>query len=157
MYHCWYKSPAARKNQGQASLTASEYMDTRSNLMINGGYCGAAKCWQQPLGWIGAKSEDGGAGPSHSISNTGLFFFLAELGLRRDAQASHCGGFSCCRAQTLGRMRSTVVQELSASMACGIKPMSLALAGRCLTTGPPGKPPMDGFLTRGWASFQKAL
>ena len=107
------------KTKGKPSLSACEYMNTCSNLTINGCYCRVAKCWHQPLGWIGAESEDGGVGSSHSISNTD-FFFLAEPGLRRDAQASHCGGFLCCRAQTLGRTRSIAVQELSSSTACGV-------------------------------------
>ena len=63
------------KTKGKPSLTACEYVNTCSNLTINGCYCGVAKCWHRPLGWIGAESEDGGAGPSHRISNTDFFFF----------------------------------------------------------------------------------
>ena len=58
-------------------------------------------------------------------------FFLAALGLSCGAWASHCGGFSCCRAQPLGAWASVVAarglsssvvvaHELSCSLACGI-------------------------------------
>ena len=39
--------------------------------------------------------------------------FLAALGLHCTARASHCGGFSCCRARALGARASVVV-------ACGL-------------------------------------
>ena len=60
--------------------------------------------------------------------------------------ASHCSGFSCCRAWGLG-MRAVVaaVHGLSCFMECavflgpGIEPVSLALQDGFLTTGPPGK------------------
>ena len=62
------------------------------------------------------------------------------------AQASRCGGFSCCGAPALGARASAVVAHgLSCSEACGdlpgsgIKPMCPALAGGFLTSGPPGK------------------
>ena len=81
------------------------------------------------------------------------------------AQASHCSGFSCCRACALGTWASVVVvrglsscgsqapeHRLSscgarAELLCGIwdlpgpglEPMSPALAGGFLTTTPPGK------------------
>ena len=35
--------------------------------------------------------------------------FLATLGLCCSARASHCGGFSCCRAQALGTRASVAV------------------------------------------------
>ena len=59
-------------------------------------------------------------------------------------QASHCGGFSCCRAWALGHKGSVVaVHGLPCSMwnlpGSGIEPMSSALAGGFLTTGLPGK------------------
>ena len=83
------------------------------------------------------------------------------------AQASHCGGFSCCRAQALGTWASVVVAcRLSScglrALECrlsscgaraellhgrwdlprpGIKAVSPALAGRFSTTVPPGKLP----------------
>ena len=39
------------------------------------------------------------------------------------AWASHCGGFSCCRARALGTQASVVVTHgLSCSAACGIFP-----------------------------------
>ena len=58
-------------------------------------------------------------------------------------QASHCGGFSCCRAQAVGHAGSS-----SCGLPCGvwdlpgpgIEPMSFALAGGFLTSGPPEKP-----------------
>ena len=73
------------------------------------------------------------------------------------AQASHCSGFSCCRAQSLGRWASVVaahglkpsgsVSWYMGLVAPGmwnlpgpeIKPMSPLLAGRFLSTAPPGK------------------
>ena len=43
--------------------------------------------------------------------------------LRCGVQASHCGGFSCCRAQALGTRASVVVAHgLSCSAVCGIFP-----------------------------------
>ena len=86
--------------------------------------------------------------------------------LRCGAWASHCRGFSCCRARAPGMRASVVVArglsscglralELRIS-SCGawaqllrgmwdlprpgLEPVSLALAGRFLTTAPPGKP-----------------
>ena len=69
------------------------------------------------------------------------------------ARASHCGGFSCCGARALGTWASVVVARgLSscgtwAQLLCGmwdlpgpgLEPVSPALAGRFLTTAPPGK------------------
>ena len=75
------------------------------------------------------------------------------------AQASHCGGFSCCRTQSracglsswgspalehrLNRCRTH--DKLLLSMwhlpGSGIEPMSPALAGRFFSTETPGKPP----------------
>ena len=84
------------------------------------------------------------------------------------ARASHCGGFSCCRARALGAWASVVVahglsrcgsQALERSLSScgtraqllhgmwdlprpGIEPMSPALAGGFLSTSyflPPGK------------------
>ena len=94
-----------------------------------------------------------------------LFLFWAALGfpccmgfslvatggasLHGGAQASHCGGFSCCRARVLSAGSVLVAQGLSCSMACvifpdpGIESVSPALAGRFLCTVPPGKPNMD--------------
>ena len=45
------------------------------------------------------------------------FKFLAALGLRCCAQASHCSGFSCCGAQALGTQASVVVARRLSS--CG--------------------------------------
>ena len=58
---------------------------------------------------------------------------------------SHCGGISCCGSQVLGAQASVVVTlglvaprhwDLPGP---GIKPVSLASAGRFLTTGSPEK------------------
>ena len=68
------------------------------------------------------------------------------------AQASHCGGFPCCRARAAGAQASGVaalglsscgtqawlLYGLCSLSRPGIKPMSLALAG-FLSTGPRGK------------------
>ena len=85
--------------------------------------------------------------------------------LRCGAQASRCGGFSCCRAWALGARASVVVAlRLSScgswALECrlsscgawalllrgmwdlpgpGLEPMSPALAGGFSTTVPPGK------------------
>ena len=70
------------------------------------------------------------------------------------AWASHCGGFSCCRARALDTWASVVVARGPSSCAAwaqllrgmwdlprpGLEPVSPALAGGCLTTAPPGKP-----------------
>ena len=90
---------------------------------------------------------------------------MAVLALRCSALASHCGGFCCCGAWPLGARASVVVacwfsscgswvleHRLSSCGARpwlphgmwdlprpGLKPMSPALAGRFLTTAPPGK------------------
>ena len=85
------------------------------------------------------------------------------------AQASHCGGFSCCGARTLGVQASVVAARGLSSCgsravesrfsSCGarayllrgmwdlpgpgIEPTTSALAGRFLTTAPPGKSQYD--------------
>ena len=84
-----------------------------------------------------------------SCGERGLLF------LRCGARASHCGGFSCCGARALGTWASVVVAcGLSSCGALaqllhgmwdlprpGIEPVSPMLAGRFLTTAPPGKSP----------------
>ena len=89
--------------------------------------------------------------------------------LRCSMQASHCGGFSCCGAWALGARASVVVARGLSSCgsralerrlsSCGarasslrgmwdlpgLEPMSPALAGRFLTTAPPGKPICDSY------------
>ena len=91
---------------------------------------------------------------------------MAELGLCCYAQASHCGGFSCCEARALGARASVFVAHRLSSCgsrslefrlsSCGarayflrgmwdlpgpgIQPVSPALAGGFATTAPPGKP-----------------
>ena len=57
-----------------------------------------------------------------------IYLFLAVMGLSCSGfisscaiKVSHCCGFSCCRAQTLGARASVVVvHRLSCSTACGI-------------------------------------
>ena len=62
------------------------------------------------------------------------------------AQASHRGGFSCCRTQALARgLRGCGTWALLLGGMWdlprpGIEPLSPSLAGSFLTTGPPGKP-----------------
>ena len=56
---------------------------------------------------------------------SGLFYSWGKQRLLSScgAQASHCGGFSCCRAWALGCMGSVVVvHRLNCSAACGIFP-----------------------------------
>ena len=61
------------------------------------------------------------------------------------AQASHCGGSSCCRPWAPGHVSSVVAAraQLSCTMwnppGPGVEPVSPALAGRFLTIEPPGK------------------
>ena len=82
-----------------------------------------------------------GTPPSSGCSKQGL---LSSCGV----WASHCSGLSCCGAQALGYVSSTVVvHRLIRPVACGIlvprpgtEPMSPALAGGFLITGPPRKP-----------------
>ena len=73
--------------------------------------------------------------------------------LHGGARASQCGGFSSCGAQALGSRASVVVAHrlsscgAQAQLLCGlwdlpgpgIEPVSPALTGRFLTSGPPGK------------------
>ena len=96
-----------------------------------------------------------------------LQLWQAGATLRCSAQASHCGGFSCCRAQALGARASVVVARGlsscgSRALDCrlgscgtwaqllysmwdlprpGLEPVSPALAGGVLTSAPPGKSP----------------
>ena len=91
----------------------------------------------------------------------GAFLSCGEQGLLSSGGAwpSHCGGFSGCRAQALRaqasvvkiaeykRMDSAIVaHRFSCPKTCrilvpgpGIEPMSPALQGEFLTTGPQGK------------------
>lgn len=62
------------------------------------------------------------------------------------AQASRCNGPSCCRASALGMQASVVLTHKLSSLHSmwdlpgqGIEPVSSALTGRFLTTGPPRK------------------
>ena len=102
------------------------------------------------------------------VAVRGLSLVAARAGatLHCCAQASHCGGFSCRGAQALGARASVVVARRlsicgSQALECrlsscgtraqllrgmwdlpgpGLEPVSPALAGRFLTTAPPGKP-----------------
>ena len=95
------------------------------------------------------------------------FLQLLQVGatLHCSAQASHCSGFSCCRARALGAWASVVVARGLSSCSSwalehrlsscgaraqllrgmwdlpgpGLEPVFPALAGRFLTTAPPGK------------------
>ena len=79
---------------------------------------------------------------------TSGFSSCGEQGLLSscNARASHSGGFSRCRVQTLGSQASLVaVCGLSSPSACGIllpqpgiEPKSPVLEGVFLTPGPPG-------------------
>ena len=110
-----------------------------------------------------------------------LQLWRAGATLHCSVRASHCGGFSCCRAWASGAQASVVVacglsrcgswvveHRLSS---CGawaqllrgmwdlpgprLEPMSPALAGRFLTTAPPGKPPLEGFYNERTLYFVK--
>ena len=84
-----------------------------------------------------------------------LQLWRAGATLHCSARASHCDGFSCCRARGLGARASVVVAcglsscgsraQLLHSMwdlpGPGLEPVSPALAGGFLTTAPPGKSP----------------
>ena len=90
-----------------------------------------------------------------SCLKLGLLFSL-------DVQASHCSGFSCCGAQTLGAWAPVVVACGLSSCGSwiyvvlwgwnlpgpGIEPVSPALQSGFLTTGLPAKPLNWQFLSR---------
>ena len=101
-----------------------------------------------------------------------LQLWRARATLRCRVRASHCGGFSCCRAQALGAWASVVVARGlsscgSRALECrlsscgaraqllhgtwdlpgpGLKPVSPALAGGFLTTAPQGKPKRTSYI-----------
>ena len=75
---------------------------------------------------------------------------LREHGGYSSFVASHWGDFPCCWARALAQASAAVTWGLSCSSKWdlpgpGIEPVSPALAGRFLTTGPPGKPPEWAF------------
>ena len=85
---------------------------------------------------------------------TRAFSSCSERGLlsRCGVWASPCSGFPCCRAQALGGVGSVVVGHgFSCSVAWkdlpgpGSEPVSPALAGGFLTTGPLGRSPRSQF------------
>ena len=55
-----------------------------------------------------------------------IYLFMAALGLRCSAWASHCGGFSCCRAWALGTQASVVVAHGLRS--CGLRALERKLS-----------------------------
>lgn len=66
----------------------------------------------------------------------------------RSTPASHCSGPSCCRARALRHTgfsscgpQAWLPRGMWNLPGPGVKPMPSALAGRLLTTGPPGKSP----------------
>ena len=80
--------------------------------------------------------------------------FVAACGLSLVAvHRPHCGGFSCCGAWPLGFVGFISCSTWILLLCCmwdlprpGIKPMSPALTGPFLTTGPPGKSLFVDFL-----------
>ena len=100
------------------------------------------------------------------VAVRGLSLIAASKGYSSLRCAAYCRGFSCCRAQALGTWASVVVARRLSSCgsralehrlsSCGtqalllrgmwdlpgpgLEPVSPALAGRFLTTAPPGKP-----------------
>ena len=93
-----------------------------------------------------------------------LFSSCSERGLPSSCGtvASHCNGFSCCRARTLGPLgfssygtwaQQLLLSEQQGQLTCsmwdlprsGIEPVSLALKGGFFTTGPPEKPQGEVF------------
>ena len=78
-----------------------------------------------------------------AFSSCGQQELLSSCG----ARAFHCSVFSCCRAWAPGRVGPVVVALglVAPSMwdlpRPGIEPLTLALASRIFTTGPPGKSP----------------
>ena len=55
-----------------------------------------------------------------------IYLFLAALGLRCGARASHCGGFSCCGTRALGARASVVVAHGLSS--CGSRALECRLS-----------------------------
>ena len=73
-----------------------------------------------------------------------LEFWLLGAALHRGAQASHCSGFPCGRAQATAQAQSLWHEGLASQVMWtltgpGIHPVSPALAGGFLTTRPSGK------------------
>ena len=82
-----------------------------------------------------------------------LFIILAVLSLHCCGWASHHHGFSCCRAWAVGIKGFSSCGSTGAQWhhgmwdlpRPGIKPVSLVLQGKFLTTGPPEKPSFSSF------------
>ena len=76
-----------------------------------------------------------------------LSLFVAQVGVavHCGARATHCGGFSRCRAQALELGLSSfgagawLLPGMWSLLGPGLKPVSPALAGGFLSTGSPGK------------------
>ena len=73
-----------------------------------------------------------------------LQLWRAGATLRCSGQFSPGGGFSCCRSQALGTWTSCgtwaqLLQGVRNLLGPGTEPMAPALAGRFLSTAPPGK------------------
>ena len=95
------------------------------------------------------------------VAAQGLSLFAVSRGYSslRCTRASHCGSFSCCGAQALVTCASVVAARGLSSCGTraqllhgmwdlpgpGLEPVSPALAGRFLTTVPPGKPSLSDF------------
>ena len=87
-------------------------------------------------------------GCAGSLLLLGLFSSCDEQGplFSCAACASHCSGFSCCRARALKHLgfsscdsQTQWPRGMLSLSGPGIEPVSPVLAGRFLTTGPPGK------------------
>ena len=81
-----------------------------------------------------------------------LCWQVGSLSLGPPWKPSPCSGFSYCGAQALWRAGSAAavpglscLEALGGLLQAGIEPMSLALAGRFFTPGPPGEPPRATF------------
>ena len=77
------------------------------------------------------------------------------------ARESYCSGFSCCGAQATERRlscraRAQLPRGMWDLLKPGTKPISPALAGGVLTTGPPGRSIESG-LRFGWPSWGAGL
>ena len=88
-----------------------------------------------------------------------LFLFLAALGLRCGARASHCSGFSYCGARRAGfsscGARAQPLRGMWNLPGPGLEPTSPAMAGGPPTTAPPGKPQMSFLISSSYNIVDK--
>ena len=70
---------------------------------------GEKKHSSQTQGFLFSKKKELPDRENNYVLFVCLFLFLAASGLRCSAQASHCGGFSCCGARAVGAWASVVV------------------------------------------------